>query len=246
MKKLFGILLVTLLVSGPLAQAHGGGGGGGGHGGGGSGSGGWGGHEGGYHGGYGGYGGGHGGWYGGWGWGLGWGLWGGCYGYPYYYYDTAVGYAPPAGTVITTIPSASQPIVVNGVTYYTINGVTYYQSTSGLCPVAQPPQVIVNNTAAPASPSPAAYVSSPAASAPATAMVAPAQQPVAGNPVVMPATESVATDKVNEAYTINIPNARGSYSAVTLKRSGNGFTGPQGEYYPEFPKVELLKVMYGK
>jgi hypothetical protein len=240
MKKLFGILLVGILASGSIAQAHGGGGGGSSHSGGGSGYGGWGGHGGGYHGAYGGW---HGGWYGGWG--LGW--WGGCYGYPYYYYDSAVSYAPPAGTVITTIPSASQPVVVDGVTYYTINGVTYYQSTSGLCPMAQPPQVIVNNNAAPASPSQAAYVSGPAASAPVSTMVAPAQQPVAGNPAVnMPVTEGVAAVKVSDAYTINIPNAKGGYSAVTLKRSGNGFTGPQGEYYPEFPKVELLKVMYGK
>ncbi len=47
-------------------------------------------------------------------------------------------------------------------------------------------------------------------------------------------------------YTVNIPNDHGGYTAVVIKRSGNGYTGPQGEYYPEFPKVFQLKIMYGK
>ena len=49
-----------------------------------------------------------------------------------------------------------------------------------------------------------------------------------------------------DSYTINIPNNKGGYNAVLLKKSGNGFTGPQGEFYSEFPKVSQLQVMYGK
>lgn len=49
-----------------------------------------------------------------------------------------------------------------------------------------------------------------------------------------------------DSITINIPNNKGGYTAVTLKRSGNGFIGPQGEFYPEFPKVAVLEVVYGK
>jgi hypothetical protein len=49
-----------------------------------------------------------------------------------------------------------------------------------------------------------------------------------------------------EGSTINIPNSRGGYTAVTLKRSGSGFVGPQGEYYSDNPTVEQLKVLYGK
>ena len=45
--------------------------------------------------------------------------------------------------------------------------------------------------------------------------------------------------------TVNIPNSRGGYTSVTLRRSGNGFVGPQGEYYPNYPSVEQLKTMYG-
>jgi hypothetical protein len=53
------------------------------------------------------------------------------------------------------------------------------------------------------------------------------------------------TDTDNE-LTINIPNAAGGYTSVLIKRSGKGFIGPQGEFYPEFPRVSVLKVMYGK
>ena len=49
-----------------------------------------------------------------------------------------------------------------------------------------------------------------------------------------------------DQFTVNIPNDHGGYTAVVIKRSGNGFIGPQGEFYPEFPKVSQLKIMYGK
>ena len=48
------------------------------------------------------------------------------------------------------------------------------------------------------------------------------------------------------SFTINIPNNKGGYTAVLLRKSGNGFIGPQGEFYPEFPKVSQLEVIYGK
>ncbi len=56
-------------------------------------------------------------------------------------------------------------------------------------------------------------------------------------------TTSVNTD---DSITLNIPNDKGGYTAVVLKRSGSGFVGPQGEFYSQFPKVSQLKVMYGK
>jgi hypothetical protein len=49
-----------------------------------------------------------------------------------------------------------------------------------------------------------------------------------------------------EEFTVNIPNHHGGYTAVVIKRTGNGYTGPQGEYYPEFPKVFQLEIIYGK
>lgn len=49
-----------------------------------------------------------------------------------------------------------------------------------------------------------------------------------------------------ESFTVNVPNRKGGYTAVVLKKSGSGYVGPQGEYYNDFPNVEQLKVMYGK
>lgn len=77
--------------------------------------------------------------------------------------------------------------------------------------------------------------------------------PVGGSaPAVQPATVTAtvtampASISSEDSYTVNIPNDKGGYNAVLLKRSGNGFVGPQGEFYSDFPKVSQLKVMYGK
>jgi len=71
-------------------------------------------------------------------------------------------------------------------------------------------------------------------------------------PMILPAPAQLITPipalpagEPNE-FTVNIPNERGGYNAVVIKRSGNGFVGPQGEYYPEFPKIFQLQIMYGK
>jgi len=88
-------------------------------------------------------------------------------------------------------------------------------------------------------PADAVLVSPPVYEQPVTVV----QQPVT---IVQP---SVAVDNQllpADAITINIPNNKGGYTAVTLKKSGNGFIGPQGEFYPEFPTVVQLKVIYGK
>jgi hypothetical protein len=68
------------------------------------------------------------------------------------------------------------------------------------------------------------------------------QQPVT---IVQPATISTPEVGGADSFTINIPNNNGGYTAVTLKRSGNGYIGPQVEFYPEFPKVSHLQVIYG-
>jgi hypothetical protein len=50
---------------------------------------------------------------------------------------------------------------------------------------------------------------------------------------------------INE-YSVNIPNTDGTYTVVKLTKSGNGYTGPQGEFYDGHPTVEQLKILYGK
>lgn len=67
-----------------------------------------------------------------------------------------------------------------------------------------------------------------------------------GGYVVVPAPVIVQPQpQILETLTVNIPNSRGGYTSVTLKRSGSGFVGPQNEYYPNFPSVEQLRTMYG-
>jgi hypothetical protein len=69
------------------------------------------------------------------------------------------------------------------------------------------------------------------------------QGSVAQPTMVTAASASVDTE---DTFTINIPNDKGGYNAVVLKRSGKGYIGPQGEFYADFPKVAQLQAMYGK
>lgn len=66
--------------------------------------------------------------------------------------------------------------------------------------------------------------------------------------VVVPVPKIITPAKnlTGETVTINLANANGSYTSVTLVKQGNGYIGPQGEYYPGNPTVEQLKALYGK
>lgn len=48
-----------------------------------------------------------------------------------------------------------------------------------------------------------------------------------------------------QTVVINVPNSNGSYTPVTLTKSGNGYVGPQGEFYSQHPTVDQLKALYG-
>ena len=49
----------------------------------------------------------------------------------------------------------------------------------------------------------------------------------------------------NGSISVNVPNSQGGYTALIFQKSGTGFTGPQGEFYPQFPTVAQLQVVYG-
>lgn len=132
----------------------------------------------------------------------------------------------PIGAVVTTIPPGMQTVVVNGVPYYTINGVTYICTTYGYQVVPQPtiiqvtpPPNVVNSTT---------------------------MQQALPNAAVANTAQGASPGNNQDAFTVNIPNSKGGYTPVTLKRSGNGFIGPQGEYYTQFPAIDQLKAMYAK
>ena len=63
-------------------------------------------------------------------------------------------------------------------------------------------------------------------------------------PVVM--AQPPATIETQDSVTVNVPNNNGTYTAVVLRKSGDGFVGPQGEYYTQLPTTDQLRVMYGK
>jgi hypothetical protein len=45
--------------------------------------------------------------------------------------------------------------------------------------------------------------------------------------------------------TVWITNSNGSQTSVSLRKSGPGFIGPRGEWYPTMPTNEQLRVVYG-
>ena len=71
-------------------------------------------------------------------------------------------------------------------------------------------------------------------------VVVAAPAPITAAPAVQPQVQ------IPETLIVNIPNSKGGYTSVTMKKLGNGFIGPQGEYYPGHPTVAQLKVLYGE
>ena len=47
------------------------------------------------------------------------------------------------------------------------------------------------------------------------------------------------------SVTVHVTNSNGSIIAVKLQRSGPGFIGPRGEYYPSLPSEDQLRPVYG-
>ena len=47
-------------------------------------------------------------------------------------------------------------------------------------------------------------------------------------------------------FVVHIRDNDGNLVTVRLKKEDKGYVGPQGEYYPEFPKVAQLRAMYAQ
>jgi len=54
-----------------------------------------------------------------------------------------------------------------------------------------------------------------------------------------------AANEAANTTVINVKNSNGSYTPVSLRRLGNQYVGPRGEYYPALPTEDQLKVAYG-
>ena len=141
----------------------------------------------------------------------------------YYYYD-GVYYTRVERDYVVIAPPTGAVVSTIPDHYQTvvINGVTYYRADGAYYVYTHQGYQVV--------PQPVVVAAQPAPVSPASTQV-----------TVVPAASNT-----DEMYTLNIPNDKGGYAAVTIKRSGNGFTGPQGEFYAEFPKVAQLRAMYAK
>ena len=147
---------------------------------------------------------------------------GGWYRHGWLGFDIAVS-ALATGALIDSLPPRHTTVVVAGTPYY-YYGNYYYRPYPDGGYVVVPPPVLAQ---------PAVVMPQPAP------VVAAAPAPVA-------AAITQPQPQTREESTINIPNSRGGYTAVTLKKAGTGYVGPQGEYYSDNPTVDQLKVLYGK
>lgn len=62
--------------------------------------------------------------------------------------------------------------------------------------------------------------------------------------------KKAAADRENLRYamnttTVNVTNTNGSIITVNLQKSGPGYIGPRGEYYPTLPTEDQLRPVYG-
>lgn len=69
-------------------------------------------------------------------------------------------------------------------------------------------------------------------------VVTPPPQVVTSNPPAVEAPEKTVM--------VTVPNPNGSYMPVTLEKYSNGYKGPNGEFYPDYPTIDQLKAMYAK
>ena len=146
---------------------------------------------------------------------------GGWYRHGWFGFDIAVS-ALAIGALIDSLPPRYTTVVVAGSPYYYCNGYYYQPYPYGGYVVVPPPAL-----------------------AQSVAVVSQTAPIVAAAPVsISGATVTQAQPQTQDATTINIPNSRGGYTAVTLKKAGTGYVGPQGEYYSENPTVEQLKILY--
>lgn len=72
------------------------------------------------------------------------------------------------------------------------------------------------------------------------------QQVVVVQPAPVIVTQAQPAVYLQDSVTVNVYNNNGGYTAVMLKRSGNGYVGPQGEYYDVMPTTQQLNALYGK
>lgn len=65
-------------------------------------------------------------------------------------------------------------------------------------------------------------------------------------PQAVVTSNAVAVEAPEKTVVINVPNPNGSYIPVTLQKYSDGYVGPNGEFYKDYPSIDQLKAMYAK
>lgn len=154
-------------------------------------------------------------------------------------------YAPPRPYYYKNLPWGCVPLRVSNLLYYYLAG-TYYQETpSGFVMVPAPRgalitelperhKVIVYDKTDYYYYNSAYYIKEPRG----YTVVTPPPSVVTSNAPAVEAPEKTVV--------VTVPNPNGSYMPVTLQKYSDGYVGPNGEFYPDYPTIDQLKAMYAK
>lgn len=184
-----------------------------------------------------------------------------------YYRHSHLGYRwvpAPAGAVVEVLPPGYRVIRAEPADYYYYEDTYYTHRPSGYT-VVEPPKEVIKDTPNPPTvlqPEKTIVIHVPNANGsymPVTLQqygdeyVGPNGERYSGYPAIdqlkaMYAKASTAVNSPDESEPLifDIPNANGSYTQVTLRKTDKGYTGPEGEVYPGKPTVSQLAKMYAK
>jgi len=132
------------------------------------------------------------------------------------------------GAFVPHLPRGCTVVVVGNASYYYHDGTYYRPSSSGYVVVPDP---AVN--AAP-TPEPVQSQVTSADTAADTRSLSTTNAP-----------QTTPDQSMSDTTVVNIPNSKGGFTPVTLIKRGDGYIGPQGEFYTGHPTVAALKALYG-
>jgi len=152
---------------------------------------------------------------------------------------------PPRPYYYRTLPWGCTPLRVADMVYYYLEGTYYRETPSGYVIVSAPRGAMI--TALPERHKVIVYENTDYYYYNSTYYV---KQP-AGYTVVTPppsvvSTNPPAVEAPEKTVVVTVPNPNGSYMPVTLQKYTDGYVGPNGEFYPDYPTIGQLKAMYSK
>jgi len=162
-----------------------------------------------------------------------------------HHYAPSIHFAPPRPYYHRTLPWGCRPLHLADALYYYLEGTYYRETPSGYVIVSAPRGAII--TALPERHKVIAYENTDYYYYNSAYYI---KQP-AGYTVVTPPPSVVSSNAPSveapeKTIVVTVPNPNGSYIPVTLQKYSDGYVGPNGEFYPDYPTIDQLKAMYAK